>query len=92
MIGTGHRRHATYVAAALLVLAACLSAACEKQVVSDDSYSMTRFPRYTNVPDTIWKEQPADNQSNLIEDVGSGVAKGVKKLFQTLGKLNPLKP
>ena len=87
MARTRRRRLAVLAASLLLASGVFLSAGCEKQVISDTTYSSSQFPEYSHLPRTkTWGQRP-EEESSFLEDVGGGF----KKLFGAIGKLNPFR-
>ena len=82
MAGTTRRRLAVLASAILVASVTCLSVGCEKQVISDTTYSSSQFPQYSHLPRTNTWGQPPEEESSFLEDVGGGL----KKLF---GAINP---
>ena len=91
MAPTRCRPLATFTVAAALLLVACGLTACEKQVISESSYSMHQFPEYSSVPRATWREVPLEEESGPMESTGEGIDSGLSRFFKALGKLNPFK-
>lgn len=87
MAGTIPRRLASLTFAVLLVVALSLSAGCQKQVISEKSYSATQFSEFSHLPRADWRQPKAE--PGLLEKAGDGIGNGIKGLFRAIGKLNP---
>ena len=73
--------------AVLLAVALVFSAGCQKQVVSEKSYSSSQFSEFSHLPRAD-PGQPEEGPG-FLEKTGQGIGNGFKKLFQAIGNLNP---
>ena len=76
MAGTTRpRRFAVLTATLLLASVGIMSTGCEKQVISDTSYSSRQFPEYKHLPRTkTWGQRP-EEESSFFKDMGDGLKK-----------------
>ncbi len=87
MAETRYRRLASFAIAALLVVSVFFAAGCQRKVISEKSYSSMQFPEYSHLPRA--DQSQAAKEPGLFEKAGDGIGSGFKKLFKTIGKLNP---
>jgi len=65
---------------------AALSVACEKQVISEKSWSPSQFSEYSHLPRKKVSNEPAPD---YLKDFGNGMNKFFKNVGSGLQKLNP---
>ena len=72
----------------ILIVLVCitLGVACEKQVISEKSYSPSQFSEYSHLPRKKVSHEP---QTDYLQDLGRGMNKLFKNMGNGLKKLNP---